>query len=340
MAKIYSSRQMLDPNAISYMNTDMQNRINNERERNRLMHDSVRYGLGALGKAFDSAYDEYKTKRDAKKRYDEVMSLATKVQMTDPLFVAATRDYSRTGSASPLTSYQLQKETAEANRIEREKQKSLEKEHNYPSYIEAVRKMNAELDKPVPDYEVAEQYKAEAEFLNKKYGYTQADLSNIMDARRKTAEAKATQAAEDAAAEAMGQRNLIASEELEASRQLNAQKFLSNIDTKLALAKTPEDRSAIMDEILAATEGDTPILTKAEAVDAITKARSTKTASEEMADAVASAVRSNVTGDIKETHEKKKKQKDELEKILDKQKRGIPLSSRERRILEQSKGGK
>ena len=340
MARIYTSRVLLDPSLLSTVGNAVENRIKLDADRNRNVLNSFTKLFDDTGRSFDEWVDKAIEEGKQKDRLDNVRFYATASQLEDPLFLAAADEYARTGSSSALTNYQLQRETAEANRLERDKQNRIEKESDYPKYIEAVRKMNAELDKPVPDYELAEQYKAEADVLNKKHGYTQTDLAKIMEAKRKTAAAKAAQAAEDAAAEAMGQRNLLVSEELEATRQLNAQKFLSTIDTRLASAKTPEDRSAIMDDILKATEGDAPILTKEEAVEAITKARGTKTASEEMADVIKSAHRSNVSTDIKEKHEEKKKTKSELDKILDKQKRGIPLSSREKRILDESKGGK
>lgn len=320
MAKIYSSRQMLDPNMLSYMNTALQNSVQNERERNRMLHDSVRYGLGALGSAFDSAYEDYKAKRDAKQRYDEVMSQASKVQMADPLFVAAARDYSRTGSANPLTSYQMQKETAEYNRRERAAEAARKEE-------EEKRRREAEIGEARSKYSKAfSDWQKYSDPDNEAYSPVLANqAAKALDAIEaeypgeftktgdETRQAYITERDNLKAKKLAAEEEKKAAEEVESIRKLNATKFLVNIDSKMAAAKTAEDRKAVMDEIFAA--GDEGVLTHQEVTDAITDIRKQLGKQEELEKAIEEANRSAVakaSGEDTETNINEKRAKKEL----------------------------
>lgn len=122
MARIYNpTRSMLDSGIFNTMNTSMQNRIQNEANRNKLATESIRNMLSGVGKAVDSGIDDWKQKALEKRRYEEIMNKASVQQQADPIFMAAVRDYAKTGSSNPIIQYNTNKEMAEARKIEAEK---------------------------------------------------------------------------------------------------------------------------------------------------------------------------------------------------------------------------
>ena len=333
MAKIYSSRQMLDPNMISYMNTALQNSVQNERERNRMMHDSVRYGLGAVGSAVDSAIDDYRARRDSKQRYDEVMSQASLAQMADPLFVAAARDYSRTGSANPLTSYQMQKETAEYNRLERAAEAARKEE-------EAARQRQVEIGEARSKYSKAfSDWQKYSDPDNEAYSPVLANqAAKALDAIESEYPGEFTKTGDETRQAYITERDNLkdkklaaeeekkAADEVESIRKLNATKFLVNIDSKMAAVKTAEDRKAVMDEIFAAI--DKGIITRQEGTDAITDIRKQLGKQEELEKAISEAIRSAIakaSGEATtENINKERAKKELLNKARQKIKNGHP----------------
>ena len=108
MAKIYSSRVMLDPQLISLTNNALYNRFKDDREARKGLVDSFSNLGNTLGKFGDTMYERYLQG----KRRDDVMASATADQTTDPVFRAAVDEYARTGSSSPLSTYQLGVNTA------------------------------------------------------------------------------------------------------------------------------------------------------------------------------------------------------------------------------------
>ena len=122
MARIYNpTRSMLDSGIFNTMNTSMQNRIQNEANRNKLMAESTRNMLSGIGKAIDNGIDAWKQKALEKQRYEEIMNQATIKQQADPVFMAAVRDYAKTGSSNPILQYTANQEMAEARKREAEK---------------------------------------------------------------------------------------------------------------------------------------------------------------------------------------------------------------------------
>lgn len=133
MAKIYNpTRSMLDPSLFQTMNTSMQNRIQNQANRDKMMMESTRNMLSKLGEAIDDKYAQYK-------RAKEIGAIADQpVQYyNDPVYKAAREEYIRSGSSSPLQQYMLQKEAQKA-KIEEAKQRAKDEEAK-KSWHEQVR---------------------------------------------------------------------------------------------------------------------------------------------------------------------------------------------------------
>lgn len=152
MAKIYSSRVMLDPQLISLANTALNNRIRDDREARKGLFDSFSNLGNTLGKFGDTMYERYLQG----KRRDDVMGTATADQTKDPVFRAAVDEYARTGSSSPLSTYQLGVNTAaeRASTTERATQdrKDRQDRDDYTKLLAAKDKYSATL-KEMLDYD-------------------------------------------------------------------------------------------------------------------------------------------------------------------------------------------
>ena len=204
MARVYTSRQLFDPNLIAIMNQQNQNAVTNQLNRDKMMGDSVRNMLGGIGKAVDSAYDDYKTKQAQKQRYDEVMGQATIAQQADPLFMAAARDYAREGNANSLTSYQLGRETAEARKLEAQKREdeaaankardtNIRRENDRTAYLKAQKDMLDAIR--TGDYSSAEIYKSQMNAIENRwepgtFGKSSDELYNARKREREEAAEK------------------------------------------------------------------------------------------------------------------------------------------------------
>lgn len=255
MARVYTSRQLFDPNLIAIMNQQNQNAVTNQLNRDKMMGDSVRNMLGGIGKAVDSAYDDYKTKQAQKQRYDEVMGQATIAQQADPLFMAAARDYAREGNANSLTSYQLGREAAEAKKLEAQKRNDEQERIKWNQEQIALRDdqnkyqelTNKALDaEAAGDYVTAEFYTNQAKALEAKYAdkgmQFGSDISTLIANRKKNAEA----AAEKKRLEEIETKK---AEDRETNRLLNVENEKLNIRDALDNAKNKEERRAILASI-------------------------------------------------------------------------------------------
>lgn len=338
MARIYSSRVLIDPSLLSTVGRATEDRIRMENERRRNAVAPFSNLFSKLGSEIDN-YRAKKAEEDKQaKRYADVTWQSSKEQMDDPMYRAAVEEYSRTGSSQPISAYWLSRETAEANRLERaraaaekeeleRKELELKKAQALPQYQEAMRKFNEELDKPVPNYELAAQYQAQADALNKEYEFGTTDLEAIKEAKKKTAEARAKQAAEDAELEEIGARNLAASEAAETDRQYRVAEFLATLPNTFA---NDDATKTAIDAILA-----NPDMTKEEKTEEMKRIVAIETGTT----AAKKAVQGAYASAAGKKAEKKIEETDELKKIRDKQSKGIPLSSRERKILNEA-GGK
>ena len=342
MARIYSSRVLIDPSLLSTLGTATENRIRMENERRRNM---IAPFLNTLSKA-GSEIDNYRAKKAEEerqaKRYSDIAFQSSQEQMSDPMYRAVLDEYSRTGSAQPITSYMLSRETAEANRLEREraaaekealekKEFELSKAENLSSFREAMRKYNEEMAKPAPDFELADQYMAEADALNKRYGFDARELDKIAESNRRTAEKRieaAKIAAEEKELEEMGARNLKTLQDAEeVDRQFKVAQFLATLPNTFA---NDDAKKTAIDAILA-----NPDMTKEEKTEEMKKIVAIETGTT----AAKKAVQGAYASAAGKKAEKKIEETDELKKIRNKQAKGIPLSSRERKILADA-GGK
>ena len=120
MARIYSSRLLLDPSVLQMANAAMQNRIANETALRKWVGQSVGSGLQSalqnIGGAIDSGYQSYKDQKDQSYRRDQINNFMSAEQLSDPFMRATAEEYIRTGDAGKMTQYMLGKEAAEARR--------------------------------------------------------------------------------------------------------------------------------------------------------------------------------------------------------------------------------
>lgn len=207
MARIYSSRQMIDPSMYAQMNAAIQQRYANDAARRQAVLTPMRDLLNAAGKTFD----------DYVARQARTQQVAGENEYSnDPVYQAAREEYIRTGSTGPLHSYVMQREAAKAKQEEAARRAAdAEKEkawHNAvrlsqarPEYGKTLQSMNAAID--AGDYETADIYKNqlkafETEFGSDAFGNT---AESMADARKKTVEANAAKKAEAERLERMGQ---------------------------------------------------------------------------------------------------------------------------------------
>lgn len=222
MARIYNpTRSMLDSGIFNTMNTSMQNRIQNEANRNKLATESIRNMLSGVGKAVDSGIDDWKQKALEKRRYEEIMNKASVQQQADPIFMAAVRDYAKTGSSNPIIQYNTNKEMAEARKIEAEKANRTQNWHDSLEKASAEEKYERLYKDSLAAQDAGDL--VQAEFLAntakrlKNYWYETRgiiigeDFDNILEARK---QAKAKEA-EQKAIDERDARMMAASEALE-----------------------------------------------------------------------------------------------------------------------------
>ena len=104
MARVYSSRILLDPSVLQNMNNINQQRYQNEVARRQSVLSPMRDLINSAGKTFDDSVAQYNREQEVSK-WD--------LPANDPIANAAREEYIRTGSSQPLMSYQMQKLAAE-----------------------------------------------------------------------------------------------------------------------------------------------------------------------------------------------------------------------------------
>lgn len=127
MAKIYASRNLLDPNMLSLAQRAMNDRITQDRDSRRRMVDAITGAVGKTGDLFDDWAKRQYQEDLGRKRYQEMLGIVDDEQKVDPVFMAALNEYGRTGASAPLSTYMLGKETREANRIAKAEQEAEKK---------------------------------------------------------------------------------------------------------------------------------------------------------------------------------------------------------------------
>lgn len=213
MARVYTSRIMLDPSVLQNMNNIAQQRYQNEAARKQAMSSSLRNLLYSAGKNIDEGIKSYQRAKEVagETEYDN-----------DPTYRAAKEEYIRTGSTSPLSQYVLQRETIKAREAEAAKRAEKEAEDKAwhdavrlaearPEYSKVLQNMYTAID--AGDYATADVYKNQLKAFETKFGADAFGNSaeEMAEARKKTAEA----AAAKKALEERNERMMIASENLE-----------------------------------------------------------------------------------------------------------------------------
>ena len=122
MAKIYASRNLLDPNMLSLAQRAMNERITQDRDSRRRMVDAITGAVGKTGDLFDDWAKRQYEEDLGRQRYAYLKRVTPSEDMKDPVFKAAMHEFARTGSSTPITSYMLGKETREANRLAKAEQ--------------------------------------------------------------------------------------------------------------------------------------------------------------------------------------------------------------------------
>lgn len=240
MAKVYNSRSLIDPNMYSVMNQQIQNRVANQLNRDKMLGDSVRHMLTGIGSTVDEAYTNWKNKKEEQARYDQIMGQSTIAQQNDPNYIAAVKDYAKTGNAQPITSYMLGKEAAEAKKLEAQKrndeqerikwnQEQIALRDDQNKYQELTSKA---LDaQAAGDYTTAQFYTNQAKALEAKYADKGmefgSDISGLIDARKKTEYEKWKKDEE-------ARQDKEEADKLEQERLYNVEQFLSTIPTVFA----------------------------------------------------------------------------------------------------------
>ena len=127
MAKIYASRNLLDPNMLSLAQRAMTERITQDRDSRRRMVDAITGAVGKTGELFDDWAKRQYEEDLGRQRYEYLKRVTPSEYMTDPMYKAAMHEFARTGSSAPLSTYMLGKETREANRIAKAEQEAEKK---------------------------------------------------------------------------------------------------------------------------------------------------------------------------------------------------------------------
>lgn len=217
MARIYTSRQLLDPSLISMANQAMQNRLTQDSARRKNVIDAWSNVGTTAGSAFDKYMDAKRAEDEQKKRFGSVYLRSSEEDRRDPLFRAALDEYSRTGSSSPLSNLIMQRDAAAAreasaeqarqDRLDKEKRdeevrreaeaerKRKEQEVENRRIADAEMKMNELIAKGVSaaesgNYDSAALYLNNAKKLAEVNGLTYDDTDYVENAK-KTAAAKA-----------------------------------------------------------------------------------------------------------------------------------------------------
>ena len=245
MARVYTSRQLIDPNLASYMEQVIQNRVANEANRNKEFLSSTRNMLSSIGETADDYIGRFQRKKELQNAEANKDSVS---YIEDPTYRAAREEYIRTGNSQPISSYMLQKEAAKARALEAKKatenKASNEAFHNAvrlaqarPEYAKTQKAMNDAID--AGDYETAEMYKKTLQSYETEFGNVFGDdAATVLEARKKTAEAKREAAAQEQEEKKIAEKQEAFENELDAAK------------TKEITDKSFEMRNFIMDNFM------------------------------------------------------------------------------------------
>lgn len=242
MARVYSSRIMLDPSVLQNMNNVAQQRYQNEVARRQSVLSPIRDLINSAGKTFDDSMAQYNREQEVSK-WD---------LPNDPIANAAREEYIRTGSSSPLMSYQLQKLAMEAKQRADEK---TEAEKNYQKKLhDAITlredrnkysQLQTNMFKAMDEGNMADAqtYKNQMEGLEQHYAKYYPEYTNpfgdtaqsMWDARseqKRLADEKRAQEEADKQELELGEKNLKTIQDInEQERLYKVEQFLSTLPT-------------------------------------------------------------------------------------------------------------
>lgn len=189
MARVYTSRQLIDPNLASYMEQVIQNRVANEANRNKEFLSSTRNMLSSIGETADDYIGRYQRQKELQNAEANKDSVS---YIDDPIYRAAREEYIRTGNSQPITSYMLQKEAAKARELEAQKREdaanaekardtNIRRENDRTAYLRAQKDMIDAMK--AGDYSSAEIYKSQMNSIESRwepgtFGKSSDDLYN------------------------------------------------------------------------------------------------------------------------------------------------------------------
>lgn len=305
MAKVYNSRSLIDPNMYSVMNQQIQNRVANQLNRDKMLGESVRHMLTGIGETADDYIGRFQREKELQNAEANKDSLP---YIEDPIYRAAREEYIRTGSSQPISSYMLQKEATKARALEAKKrndeqerikwnQEQIALRDDQNKYQELTSKA---LDaQAAGDYTTAQFYTNQAKALEAKYADKGmdfgSDISGLIEARKKTEYEKWKKEEE-------ARQNKEEADKLEQERLYNVEQFLSTIPTVFA---NDEEKEGWRNQINANEYMTTEEKTKA--LQDLRKIQTGKAAAQQARqDARTQDVRKNTEKELDEKTEKKK----------------------------------
>lgn len=195
MARIYNTRQLLDPRYVEMMNQNIDNRLATSRQDRAEMTKMLTNAGLQLGKSLEDSYNEYNRRK------------AVGVK-EDPVYNAAADQYARTGDASGLLQY---RSMIEAQKAKEEEAKRREAERKYQEqrnadirfaeardkYDQYVMQYNNAIDKG--DFSTAQYYKNRMQAIENKFGSDRLGdtVESMAAARQKDIEERQAKAADE-----------------------------------------------------------------------------------------------------------------------------------------------
>lgn len=308
MARIYQTRQLLDPQLMSNMNNVAQQRYANEVARRKPVMDSLNTMFSSVGKTFDDSIARYNREQEVSK-----WDLPT----NDPYIRAAREEYIRTGSSSPLLNYQMQKLAAEQRaadaaqrKIDEEKDKkwrlAVRIGQARPEYSKILKDMNKSIDEG--DLETAEIYKQQLEALENEFGSdvfgpTAQSMLDTRAKQKQLADEKRAQEEADKQELELGEKNLKTIQDInEQERLYNVEQFLSTLPT---VFKTDAEKQPVYDLIKA--NEDMTTAEKTEIMKKIRETESGETAKKKAKQGAVAGKAGEATGKVIDEKTEKKK---------------------------------
>lgn len=256
MARVYTTRQLLDPTNVGSLEQMMTNRLNFDVANRAKTYDAIRKAISTGGSMAQTGYDQYKREQEIS---ENDWNVSPDV-LNDPNYRAAREEYIRTGNTNPMTSYMLQRESLKAK--QEEAAKAAAKAERDQKWHEAVRvaaarpeyqKIQKQMLDAVDtgDFEMANIYKSQLQKYETEFGNVFGDSADtILDARKKAqavaAEKKAQEKADQEEME-MGENNLKAIQEINENERLHkVALFKNSLPTTFA---KEADKQAVYDLI-------------------------------------------------------------------------------------------